>query len=180
MAALPVLMLALFLIYWILPNTKVSKRRVIPIAIVVDEYGGIAGLVTFEDILEEIVGDIQDEYDVHEEAYFQPIGEHAYLLNSRLDIDSLADLLEIDLVDEDADTVGGLIYSRAGHVPAQGETIELAGWRFTVLTVDGRRINQVRVERIQQVIAQAETAPTPNQTHANKAILNPSNMANQS
>lgn len=150
------------------------------LAIIVDEYGGIAGLVTFEDMLEEIVGDIQDEYDIHEQAYYQPVGEHAYLLNSRLDIDSLADLLDLDLAEEDGDTVGGLIYSHLGHVPEQGEVVELDGWRFTVLSVDGRRINQVRVERIPPPPS-IEGAPVETPRARNqKSLLNPSSMANQS
>ncbi len=83
--------------YFIPASKKISalfremQQQRTHLAIIVDEYGGIAGLVTFEDMLEEIVGDIQDEYDIHEQAYFQPTGEHAYLLNSRLDIDSLAE-----------------------------------------------------------------------------------------
>jgi Mg2+/Co2+ transporter CorC len=135
-------------------------------------------LVTFEDMLEEIVGEIQDEYDIHEEAHYQPIGEHAYLVNSRLDIDSLADLLDIDLAEEDGDTVGGLIYSHLGHVPEQGEVLELEGWRFTVLSVDGRRINQVRVERILPPPV-VEDAPAPSRVPNQKSVLNPSSVTNQ-
>jgi CBS domain containing-hemolysin-like protein len=128
--------------------SEMQKRRV-HIAIVVDEYGGTAGLITIEDILEEIVGEIQDEYDEVEEAYVQTIAPGVYLLNARLDLDDLAELLETDLPDENADTLGGLIYSLLGHVPVPGESVELQDdWRFTVLTIDGRRIEQVRVERI--------------------------------
>jgi len=174
--------------YFIPASKKIStlfremQQQRTHLAIIVDEYGGIAGLVTFEDMLEEIVGEIQDEYDTHEEAYYQPIGEQAYLVNSRLDIDSLADLLDIDLTEEDGDTVGGLIYSHLGHVPEQGEILELDGWRFTVLSVDGRRINQVRVERIPSLPVVAET-PAPNRVQNvqnQKSVLNPSSVANQS
>ncbi|MFM7173125.1 MAG: hemolysin family protein, partial [Caldilinea sp.] len=124
---------------------EMQQQRV-HLAIIVDEYGGIAGMVTIEDILEEIVGDIQDEYDVHEVVQAQPIGENAYLVNSRLDLGSLAELLDIELNDEETDTVGGLIYSHLGRVPLQGERLPLQGWLFTVLSVDGQRIEQVRVE----------------------------------
>ena len=149
------------------------------LAIVVDEYGGIAGLVTIEDILEEIVGEIQDEYDTNEEAYWQPIGEHGFLVNSRLDVDSLAELLHMELEEEDADTVGGLIYSLLGHVPEQGETLDLDGWRFTVLSVDGRRINQVRVEVINPPLAaEQEDAPATGRARGQNSILNPSGMTN--
>jgi len=172
--------------YFIPASKKISalfremQQQRTHLAIIVDEYGGIAGLVTFEDMLEEIVGDIQDEYDIHEQAYFQPTGEHAYLLNSRLDIDSLAELLDIDLSEEDADTVGGLIYSHLGHVPEQGESLELAGWRFTVLSVDGRRINQVRVERILSPLQPMEEKSPPNRVRNQKSVLNQSSVANQS
>jgi magnesium and cobalt transporter len=170
--------------YFIPASKKIStlfremQQQRTHLAIIVDEYGGIAGLVTFEDMLEEIVGEIQDEYDIHEEAHYQPIGEHAYLVNSRLDIDSLADLLDIDLAEEDGDTVGGLIYSHLGHVPEQGEVLELEGWRFTVLSVDGRRINQVRVERILPPPV-VEDAPAPSRVPNQKSVLNPSSVTNQ-
>ena len=120
----------------------------IHLAMVVDEYGGIAGLVTIEDIMEEIFGEIQDEYDVNEATLFQPFGEHSYILNARLDIDTLGKLLDLDLEDEDSDTLGGLIYGRLGHVPVQGETIVLDDWRLRVLSLEGRRINQVRADHI--------------------------------
>ncbi len=120
----------------------------IHLAMVVDEYGGIAGLVTIEDIIEEIFGEIQDEYDVNEATLFQAFGEHSYILNARLDIDTLGKLLDLDLDDEDSDTLGGLIYGRLGHVPVQGETIMLDDWRLRVLSLEGRRINQVRADHI--------------------------------
>ncbi|MFN8495270.1 MAG: hemolysin family protein [Caldilineaceae bacterium] len=126
---------------------EMQKERV-HIAVLVDEYGGTAGLVTIEDLIEEIVGEIQDEYDDEEEIFVETIGANIYVLNSRLDLYSLSKLLDIALPDEDADTLGGLIYSLLGHVPEQGETVDCAGWRFTVLSVDGQRIDQVRAEPI--------------------------------
>ena len=126
---------------------EMQKHRV-HIAAVVDEYGGTAGLVTIEDLLEEIVGDIQDEYDIEEDTYVQTIGPDTYLLNSRLDIYSLSKLLDIEADTETADTLGGLLFSLMEHVPAQGECVEYQGWRFTVLSLEGRRIEQVRTERI--------------------------------
>lgn len=124
------------------------QRDRVHIAMVVDEYGGIAGLVTIEDILEEIVGEIQDEYDVHEEADVQVVEPGHYVVNARLDVYSLAKLLDTELPDEDADTLGGMIYSELGHVPAPGEVVEVGGWRFTVLSLEGRRIEEVRAEQI--------------------------------
>lgn len=126
---------------------EMQKHRV-HIATVVDEYGGTAGLVTIEDIIEEIVGDIQDEYDLEEDAYVQMIGPDTYLLNSRLDVYSLSELLDIQLDTDSADTLGGLLFSLMEHVPEQGECVEYQGWRFTVLSLDGRRIEEVRTERL--------------------------------
>ena len=125
---------------------EMQKRRV-HASVVVDEYGGTAGLITIEDILEEIVGDIQDEYDEEEEVYIVTVAPETYVINARLDLDSLSDLLATDLPDEDADTLGGLIYSLLGHVPEAGEAVDCEDWMFTVLAVDGRRIEQVRAER---------------------------------
>lgn len=126
---------------------EMQKHRV-HIVTVVDEYGGTAGLVTIEDIIEEIVGDIQDEYDLEEDAYVQMIGPDTYLLNSRLDLYSLSKLLDIQLDTDAADTLGGLLFSLMEHVPEQGECVEYQGWRFTVLSLDGRRIEEVRTERL--------------------------------
>ena len=126
---------------------EMQKHRV-HIATVVDEYGGTAGLVTIEDIIEEIVGDIQDEYDLEEDTYVQMIGPDTYLLNSRLDVYSLSKLLDIELDTDTADTLGGLLFSLMEHVPEQGECVAYQGWRFTVLPLDGRRIEQVRTERL--------------------------------
>ncbi len=134
---------------------EMQKRRV-HIAVVVDEYGGTAGLITIEDILEEIVGDIQDEYDEEEESYVLEVAPHTFVLNARLDLDSLSDLLETELPDEDADTLGGLVYSLLGHVPEAGETVTCNDWLLTVLSVDGRRIDQVRVEQSARVPAEDE------------------------
>lgn len=176
--------------YFIPASKKVTallremQQQRVHLAIVIDEYGGVAGLVTIEDILEEIVGDIQDEYDVAEEAYLQPVGENTYLVNSRLDLDTLSDVLGIDLEEEEADTVGGLIYSRLGHVPEQGETLELEGWRFIVLSVDGRRIHQVRIERVIPMPQESDevraTDSIPRQTsQSQNSWLKPSGTANQ-
>jgi CBS domain containing-hemolysin-like protein len=125
------------------------QRDRVHIAMVVDEYGGIAGLVTIEDILEEIVGEIQDEYDAEEETYVQMLEPNLYVLNARLDLYTLAKLLETELPEDDADTLGGLIYSELGHVPVVGESVEVADWRFTVMSLEGRRIEEVRAEVVE-------------------------------
>ncbi|MEM7130864.1 MAG: hemolysin family protein [Chloroflexota bacterium] len=118
-------------------------------AVVVDEYGGIAGLVTIEDLLEEIVGEIQDEYDAEQELLVQRIRPNVYLLNSRLSIYELEKVLDIEIEDKRADTVGGFIYFLSEHLPKQGEILHYGDWSFTVLSVDGHRIEQVRAEPAQ-------------------------------
>jgi len=134
---------------------EMQKRRV-HAAMIVDEYGGTAGLVTIEDIIEEIVGEIQDEYDEEEEVSIQALGGNVYLLNGRLDIVEVSKLIGAYVSEEDADTLGGLIYSKLGHVPIQGEAVEVAGWRFTVLSLEGRRIDDVRAEPVAQADADGE------------------------
>ena len=124
---------------------EMQQRRV-HMAVVVDEYGGTAGVVTVEDILEEIVGEIQDEYDA-EEPVFQKVGEAEYILDARMDLDDANQLLGADLPTELGDTLGGLIYSILGKVPAPGEQLRVDHLLIEVLTVTGRRIRKVRVRR---------------------------------
>ncbi len=116
------------------------------LAIAVDEYGGVAGLVTLEDIIEELVGEIADEYDV-DEALVQEVGDGAFRFSGRLPASRLAEVLELRLPEGDWDTVGGLVLDRAGHVPEPGETVELDGWCLSALEVEGRRINLVGARR---------------------------------
>jgi putative hemolysin len=114
------------------------------LAIVADEYGAIAGLVTLEDCLEELVGDIIDEYD-NEEAEIRGLDNGEYLVEGSTSIDDLNDRLALSLPDEDWDTVGGFVFSTLGHVPIPGESVEADGWLFTVEEVDGRRVRMVRI-----------------------------------
>jgi CBS domain containing-hemolysin-like protein len=116
------------------------------LAIVVDEFGGTAGVVTIEDLIEEIVGEIVDEYD-EEETMVVPIGEGEYLVDARLDVDDLADTLDIQFPDEEWDTVGGLVLGLAGRVPAVGESFEYSDVVLTAEEVQGRRVSRVRVAR---------------------------------
>jgi putative hemolysin len=125
------------------------QRRKVHIAVVLDEYGGTAGLVTIEDLLEEIVGEIQDEYDV-EEPMVERLSDHEARVDGRADVDEILELFDLDLELEDAeeyDTVGGLMYHRIGGVPAPGDSIEVEGLRLTVETTDGRRVGKVLVTR---------------------------------
>jgi CBS domain containing-hemolysin-like protein len=111
-------------------------------AIVVDEYGGTAGLVTMEDLLEEIVGEITDEYDV-EEPSVERLPGGALRVPGRTPIDEVNELLEVNLPDEEWDTVGGLVFNTLGHVPVEGECVTVAGIEFCAERVQGRRIVSV-------------------------------------
>jgi putative hemolysin len=125
------------------------QRRKVHIAIVLDEYGGTAGLLTIEDLLEEIVGEIQDEYDT-EEPMVVRISDDEARVDGRADVDDLAELFDTTLALEDEDeydTVGGLIYHRIGGVPSPGDVIEVDGLQLTVETTDGRRVGKVLVVR---------------------------------
>ena len=126
------------------------QRRKVHMAIVLDEYGGTAGLVTIEDLLEEIVGEIQDEYDV-EEPLVESIGEHLARVDGRASIEDLLDIwdLKIELEDEDEyDTVGGLVYHRIGGIPQVGDEVRVDWLHLTVESTDGRRVSKVLVERV--------------------------------
>ncbi|HLY15414.1 MAG TPA: hemolysin family protein [Candidatus Limnocylindrales bacterium] len=125
------------------------QRRKVHIAIVLDEYGGTAGLLTIEDLLEEIVGEIQDEYDVEEPMIVRLSADEARI-DGRVDVDELGETFDITipLEDEDEyDTVGGLIFHRLGHVPRPGDEVRLDGLKLTVETTDGRRVGKVLAVR---------------------------------
>lgn len=115
-------------------------------AIVLDEYGGTAGVVTIEDLLEEIVGDIQDEYDT-ETPDIEPAGEGAYLVDGSVSMGTIDELMEVDLESDAYDTIGGLIYSQLGAEPAEGGSAVVGPLQVTVIEMDGRRVRRVRVER---------------------------------
>ncbi len=129
------------------------QRRKVHIAIVLDEYGGTAGLVTIEDLLEEIVGEIQDEYDV-EEPLVESLGDDRARVDGRASVDDLLELWDLKLQLEDEaeyDTVGGLVYHRIGGVPSPGDEVHVDGLRLTVETTDGRRVGKVLVVRERRV-----------------------------
>jgi putative hemolysin len=125
------------------------QRRKVHIAVVLDEYGGTAGLVTIEDLLEEIVGEIQDEYDV-EEPLVVKLSDTEGRVDGRADVDALAELFDMDHLDledeEEYDTIGGLVYHRVGGVPSPGDRVELPGLTLTVESTDGRRVGKVLVK----------------------------------
>ena len=124
------------------------KSKKVHIAIVLDEYGGTAGLVTVEDIIEEIVGDIQDEYELTQrEPTIRRIDEKTLEVDGRVYVDDLNDALHIHVPeDEDYETVGGFVFSTLGHIPEVGEAFEFANFRMTVTGAERTKVKQVRVE----------------------------------
>jgi len=130
------------------------------IAIVLDEYGSTVGLVTLEDLLEELVGEIADEYD-REEPEIVPLEDGRYRVDGRVAVDDLNELLDTQLPNEEWDTVAGLMYGLLGSVPTQGETVSFDDLRFTAEKVQGRRIAKILVERFEAPLddeARAERA----------------------
>ncbi|HWM94216.1 MAG TPA: hemolysin family protein [Thermoanaerobaculia bacterium] len=126
---------------------KELQARFQQVAIVVDEYGGTAGLVTVEDLIEEIVGEIMDEHEALV-AELEPLENGAYRIDGRAHIELLDELFQVDIEDPEYETVAGLIFSALGHVPQVGESVDCFGLRLTVEAVADRRIQTVRIERI--------------------------------
>ena len=116
-------------------------------AIVIDEYSCISGLVTIEDVIEEIVGDIEDEHDIDEEDYIKPYGRNRYTVSALTPIDEFNEYFQTSLSDEEYDTIGGLILSAFGHVPKRGDLLEFAGFNVKILRADKRRIYLMRMTR---------------------------------
>jgi CBS domain containing-hemolysin-like protein len=114
------------------------------LALVADEYGALAGLITLEDCLEELVGEIVDEHDEEDDEVLR-LGDGDYLVDGGMGIDDLNDLLGVSIPDDDWDTVAGFLFGTLEHVPAEGEYIVREGWRFSAAAVDGRRIRQVKI-----------------------------------
>ncbi|GIW50866.1 MAG: hypothetical protein KatS3mg081_0221 [Gemmatimonadales bacterium] len=124
------------------------------LAIVVDEFGGTSGLLTLEDILEEVVGEIHGEYEVEEEPAIEREGENRFWVDGRVSLDELSEVLGTSFEETDVNTVGGLVYSALGRVPAPGDELVLGGFRVVVERVAGRRIRRVFFERLPTGAAQ--------------------------
>jgi putative hemolysin len=129
---------------------KEFQRRRLQIAIVVDEYGGTAGLVTVEDLLEEIVGEIRDEYDVEVERVVDE-GHGKFLLSGSVHVEEMADLMKVTVEGQGFETVGGFLLSRLGRVPAVGEHLEIDGLDVEIVETEQRRITRVRMSRLEPV-----------------------------
>jgi CBS domain containing-hemolysin-like protein len=142
---------------------EMQAKRV-HMAIVVDEYGGTAGLVTIEDVVEEIVGEIRDEYDFAEELPFQVLQEGDFLFSGGIDVDDVNQLTQAQLPKETSETLGGFIYGQLGKVPAVGETVDAGGLRLTVEEISGRRISKVRARRLERPAAKSKENEANSQT----------------
>ena len=117
-------------------------------AIVIDEYGGVAGLVTIEDVLEQIVGDIEDEHDVEEDSYIKPLPSGDFLVKALTPIESFNEFFDSGFSDDEFDTVGGLVMNAFGHLPKRNEITEIGAYRFRILNADSRRIHLLRLSPI--------------------------------
>ncbi|MCF7983863.1 MAG: CBS domain-containing protein [Thiohalocapsa sp.] len=130
-------------------------------AIVVDEYGSAAGVVTIEDVLEQIVGDIEDEHDHDEGAFIFKRGKGEYTAKARTTVEDFNDYFDSDLDAGDLDTIGGLVVNAFGHLPARGERVEIGGFRFTVMRADSRKVHLLTVKPLQAPGEQQEQASEP-------------------
>jgi len=123
------------------------RRQRAQLAIVIDEYGGTAGLVTLEDVLEQLVGEVGDEFEKDAAPAIKEEAQGVYVVNGLVGLTELRDRLHIELPDEPYDTVGGMVFGRLGRVALVGDAIDAEGYRFQVTAVDGRRVSQVRIQR---------------------------------
>ncbi|HSH26331.1 MAG TPA: transporter associated domain-containing protein [Wenzhouxiangella sp.] len=128
----------------LLREFRISKNHM---AIVVDEYGGVSGLITIEDVLEEIVGDIDDEHDPDAVQDIQRCDNGKYLVQALTDIDDFNESFETDFSDDEYDTIGGLVVAEFGRLPESGESVEIGGWNFVVTDADDRRLHAMEVSR---------------------------------
>jgi CBS domain containing-hemolysin-like protein len=115
-------------------------------AIVVDEYGGTAGIVTLEDLIEQIVGEIRDEYDTEEPAIVE-VGPNELIVDARVPIDDVAGLLEVEFPETTADRIGGLVYEQLGRIPREGDQVVCNDVTITVLSIKGIRAERLRIVR---------------------------------
>jgi putative hemolysin len=142
------------------------RRQRMHMAIVQDEYGGTAGLVTLEDLVEEIVGEIQDEYDVEQEEPVQTLPDGSLLIDARMHLDDVSELLQTPLESEEFDTLGGFVFGLLGHQPQEGEVVTANGWQLRVHAVEGHRIRTVQAIPLPE---EKESTPTENGSQPNQA-----------
>jgi putative hemolysin len=135
---------------------KEMQKRRMHMVIVIDEYGGTAGVVTIEDILEEIVGEIRDEYDQAEEPMTQTVNESEWVIDARANLDDINELLQTNMPTEETDTLGGFVYSQLGKVPLPGDEIHFENLVLKVMSIAGRRIGKIRVQRLKPEVSVEE------------------------
>lgn len=123
------------------------KKRHGQMAIVIDEFGGTSGLITLEDVLEEIFGEVQDEFDEDEEADIKEISEDIYLANAMMRLDEIAEFFEVEILDEDVDTIGGLVVKELGRIAEIGDIVEILNLEFNVKEIDGARITKLIITK---------------------------------
>ena len=128
------------------------RRSRVHMAVVADEYGGIAGLVTIEDILEQIVGEIDDEHDIDEDVNIRKDADNQYIVRGQTPIDEFNEYFQTELSDDEFDTVAGVIMKQLGRLPRRGETLQLAGFEVKVLRFDRRRIEMLRLISTQDIV----------------------------
>ncbi|HTN30985.1 MAG TPA: transporter associated domain-containing protein [Pseudomonas sp.] len=114
-------------------------------ALVIDEYGGVAGLVTIEDVLEQIVGDIEDEHDVEEDSYIKPLPSGDFIVKAQTPLDSFNEFFESDFSEDAFENVGGLVVNAFGHLPKRNEVTIIGGYRFRILTADSQNVHLLRM-----------------------------------
>lgn len=134
---------------------KEFRERRKHMAIVIDEYGGVSGLITIEDVLEEIVGEIEDEYDVETDAPIKKLAANDFIIKALTPIEDFNEFFDTKLNEDEFDTIGGLIMSQFGHVPKRNECIEIDNFNFKVLTADKRRVHLLRMNFIETDAQQA-------------------------
>ena len=122
------------------------KEKKTQMAMVIDEFGGVSGLITLEDVLEEIFGEVQDEFD-EEEADIRQIYENEYVANAMLRLDEFSEYFDLKLDDEDVDTIGGLVVKQLGHIAEVADVAQIGEFRFEVLEMDGARIVKLKIKR---------------------------------
>jgi magnesium and cobalt transporter len=129
------------------------RRSRVHMAVVADEYGGVAGLVTIEDVIEQIVGDIDDEHDVDEDVNIRKDGERQYIVRGQTPIDEFNEYFQTELSDDEFDTVAGLVMKQLGRLPRRGESLQLADCDLKVLRFDRRRIDSLRLTVPRDIVA---------------------------
>ncbi|HEC05806.1 MAG TPA: CBS domain-containing protein [Thiolapillus brandeum] len=128
----------------LLKEFRLSRNHM---AIVIDEYGGAAGLITIEDVLEQIVGEIEDEYDFDEGAYILKRDENHYTAKAHTTIEDFNEFFGTGFDDQDYDTIGGMVVNALGHLPQRGESVDIDDFRFTVVRADSRKVRLLNIER---------------------------------